>query len=188
MQANAQGVTTVPLKALVPQEVDGQTLPGLASICANPTYYPNSCTQANQCGCVPSDFATILAEDPLLKYSSTESPLSADTSGAAACTNPKASASCRYVPIMVANGSGTQVTELLSGPDDPGGDIPVNTFVQTDSTQTAQTYSQGYAYTVNYSWEQMWKPLGTGLSIRSATQFTSATTKPPVPSTERRTA
>jgi hypothetical protein len=172
MQANAQGVTTVPLEALVPQVVDGQTLPGLASICANPTYYPNSCTQANQCGCVPSDFATILAEDPLLKYSSTESPLNADTSGAAACTNPKASASCRYVPIMVANGSDTQVTELLSGPDDPGGNIPVNTFVQTDSTQTAQTYSQSYAYTVNYSWEQMWKPLGTGLSIRSATQFT----------------
>jgi len=177
MMANAQGATTVPLGALVQQVIDGQTLPGLANICANPIYYPNSCTQANQCGCVPSDFAAILSADPLLNYSPTTSPLNADTSGATNCTNPKASASCRYVPVMVTNGSSTQITELLEGPTSPGGNYPVNTFTQTDSTQTTQTLSEALSTTVGYSWEQMWKPLGTGLSIKSQTQFTWTNTE-----------
>jgi hypothetical protein len=151
MMANAQGQTTVPLQALVPQVIDGQHLPGLGAICANKTIYPNSCTQANQCGCVPSDFAPILAQDPLLNFGPTDNPLNADTSGSAACTNPSAAAKCRYVPVMVANGSSTQITELLAGPQSVGGNIPSNTFAQTDSTQTTQTLSENVTTTVGFA-------------------------------------
>lgn len=168
MQANSSGASTVPVAILTPQLVDGQTLPGLATICANHQYYPNSCTLANQCGCVPSDFTAILATDPLLGYSSTESPLNADTSGATACTNPTSTAKCRYVPIMTQNGGGVQVTELLAGPECSGCNRPVNSFTQTDSTQTTETLTESLAETVGYSWEV--KFAGSGLN--SATQFT----------------
>ena len=124
MMANSHGVTTVPVEKLQQQLVSGQTLPGLANICANPTYYPNSCTLANQCGCVPSDFTAVLNQDPLLNYTATESPLNADTSGATLCTNPTPTAKCRYVRIMTTNDGTTQVVELLAGPDDKGGNQP----------------------------------------------------------------
>jgi hypothetical protein len=149
MQADAQGHTNVPLAILVPQLVNGQHLPGLGNICAsNQAYQNNTCTLANQCGCVPSDFAPILAQDPLLNFGPTDSPLGANTSNATACTNPSSTASCRYVPVMVANGSGTQITELLAGPQSVGGNLPVNTFTQTDATQTSQTLSQSVSHTV----------------------------------------
>jgi len=152
MVANAQGQTTVPLAILVPQLVNSQHLPGLGNICANnAAYQNNTCTFANQCGCVPSDFAPILAQDPLLNFAPTDNPLNADTSGAAACTNPSSTAKCRYVPVMVANGSSTQITELLAGPQSPGGNIPVNTFTQTDSTQTTQTLSESTSNSVGVS-------------------------------------
>ncbi|HZE24362.1 MAG TPA: hypothetical protein VE054_10240, partial [Blattabacteriaceae bacterium] len=151
MIANAQGQTSVPLQALVPQVIDGQHLPGLGNICANKTIYPNSCTQANQCGCVPSDFAPILAQDPLLNFGPTDNPLNADTSGPAGCTNPSAAAKCRYVPVIVTNGSSTQVTELLAGPQSVGGNVPVNTFAQTDSTQTIETFNESLANSVGYA-------------------------------------
>jgi hypothetical protein len=168
MSANGSGATTVPLEALVPQVVDGQTLPGLAVICANHSYYPHSCTQANQCGCVPSDFKTILAQDPLLSYSSTESPLNADTSGATACASPAASDKCRYVPVPTSPGSGVQETELLCGPQSQGGNACVNTFTQTDSDTTTQTLSESDTYSVGYSWGI--SLFGSGMS--SANQFT----------------
>jgi hypothetical protein len=152
MMDNGQGHTTVPLAILVPQVVNGQHLPGLGNICASNTAYQNgTCTLANQCGCVPSDFSAILAQDPLLNFSSTTSPLNANTSSASACTNPSSTASCRYVPVMVANGSGTQVTELLAGPQQQGGNIPVNTFTQDDSTQTSETLSQSTSNTVGFT-------------------------------------
>jgi hypothetical protein len=178
MVANSSGVTTVPVEILQPQVVDGQTLPGLANICAKPTYYPSSCTLANQCGCVPSDFTPVLNQDPLLNFTATESPLNANTSSAALCTNPAPTASCRYVPIMTVNNGTTQVVELLSGPDDVGGNTPINTFAQTDSTQTTQTYTQTDVYTVGYSWDVAWKlPSGTGLDFKSATLFTWTNTE-----------
>jgi hypothetical protein len=152
MMDNGQGQTTVPLAILVPQVINGQHLPGLGNICANNTAYQNNtCTLANQCGCVPSDFSAILVQDPLLNFGATTSPLNANTSSASACTNPSSTASCRYVPVMVTNGSGTQVTELLAGPQSQGGNIPVNTFTQTDSTQTTQTLSQSSEYSVGFS-------------------------------------
>lgn len=173
MMPNAQGQTTIPLQALVPQVVDGQHLPGLGNICANKTIYPNSCTQANQCGCVPSDFAPILVQDPLLNFGPTDNPLNADTSGPAACTNPSSTAKCRYVPVMVASGSGTQVTELLSGPQSVGGNIPVNTFVQTDSTQTAQTLSENIVNSMGLTVDvTLGAGLGIHMGLRNQTTWT----------------
>jgi hypothetical protein len=169
--ASNNNLTTVPVAILTPQIVNGQTLPGLANVCANHTFYPNSCTLANQCGCVPSDFTPILSHDPLLNFSTTQSPLTANTSGASACTNPSSSASCRYVPIMVSNGSGVQVTALLQGPSNPGGNIPNNSFTQTDSTQNSTTYSESFSQTVGFAWQKQWAP-GSGLSLRNATQWT----------------
>ncbi len=168
MMANSSGASTVPVEILGPQSYNGQTLPGLATLCANHQYYPNSCTLANQCGCKPSDFTPILAADPLLNYSSTESPLNADTSGATACTNPASSAKCRYVPIMVSNGSGVQETELLAGPECSGCNRPVNTFTQTDATQTAETLSESVSFTTGYSWDVSLA----GSGLKSANQFT----------------
>jgi len=171
MMDNGSGHTTVPLAILVPQVVNSQHLPGLGNICANNTAYQNNtCTLANQCGCVPSDFSAILAQDPLLNFGPTTSPLTANTSSAAACTNPSSTASCRYVPVMVTNGSGTQVTELLAGPQSQGGNIPVNTFTQTDSTQTTQTLSQSSEYSVGFSVN---RTIGVGFG---GTQFGFSTT------------
>ncbi len=168
MMANSSGATTVPVAILEPQDYNGETLPGLATICANHSYYPSSCTLANQCGCVPSDFTAILATDPLLSYSSTESPLNVDTSGATACTNPSSTAKCRYVPIMTVNNGTVQETELLAGPECSGCDRPVNTFTQTDSTQTAETLSESFSYTEGFSWEVTLA----GSGLKSANQFT----------------
>ena len=174
MLPNALGATTVPVAILEPQVVDGQTLPGLAAMCASHPYYPNSCTLGNQCGCVPSDFAAILANDPLLNYSSTESPLNADTSGATACTNPSSSDSCRYVPML---SNAQQITEQLMGPEDPGGNIPVNTFLQSDATQTTNTLSETTSYTSGSSEAVMWTPLGTGPRLMSMSMFTWGNTE-----------
>lgn len=118
-----------------------------------------------------SDFAPILAQDPLLKYASTESPLNADTSGATVCACPTATNSCRYIPVPVASGSCVQQTELLEGPEETGGNIPTNTFRQTD-TDTTQTYSQSDAYTMGTSVEQSFKFLGSGISYRTANEWT----------------
>jgi hypothetical protein len=160
MMANAKGVTTVPAAILNAQSVQVagqsglQTLPGLGSICAKHPNYPSSCTLANQCGCVPSDFAGILAADPLLAFTNTESPLNANNAN-----NPN-----RFVEITGA--------ELLAGPEEKGGNNPVNSFTESDSTQTAETWTQSLAYTVGYSWEVSWVVLGTGPKLSSATQFT----------------
>jgi hypothetical protein len=171
--ASNNNLTVVPVAVLVPQIVDGETLPGLATVCANPTYYPDSCTLANQCGCVPSDFAPILNQDPLLNYTSTESPLLADTSGATACAAPTAADSCRYVPVPSAPGSTVQETELLAGPECTGCNPPVNTFTQTSSNQKTQTLSQSDSYSVGFSWDVKWNfPGGTGISLANAQQWT----------------
>jgi len=165
-------LTNVPVNILKPQIVDGQTLPGLANICANPAYYPDSCTQANQCGCVPSDFAGILMQDPLLSYSSTESPLNANTDSAALCTNAAPTAKCRFIPIMTSDGSSVQQTQLLSGPDVQGGNNPPNTFSQTDSTTTTQTLSESQSSTVGFSWKQMWGTATDGVGLQSQETWT----------------
>jgi len=164
MKANSHGVTTVPAAILNAQTVyvsgqsGPQTLPGLGNICAHHPNYPNSCTLANQCGCVPADFTGILATDPLLNFTNTESPLNANNTN-----NPN-----RFIEITGA--------ELLAGPEQVGGNIPTNSFTESDSTQTTQTWTYSLAYTAGYSWEVSWQIEGIGPKLASATQFTWSNT------------
>jgi hypothetical protein len=173
MEANSKGVTTVPGAILGPQDHSSgnPTLPGLAPICANHSAYP-SCTTANQCGCVASDFAPILALDPLLKYTTTESPLNADTSGATACANPTASDKCRYVPVPSTPGGSLQEVEIMQGPECVGCDFINNTFMQTDQDTTTQTLSESSSQTVGYSWKVDLFDEEGGPTLTSAKQFT----------------
>lgn len=169
MMPNASGATTVPVAILQPQGANGN-LPGLANICANLiSGYPASCTLANQCGCVPSDFAPILSQDPLLNFTSTESPLNANTSGSASCTNPSASASCRYVPVMISKGSSVQVTETLQGPTCTGCNFSGNSFTQTDATSTTETLNESSSYTTGSSIAVSLPP---SFTLTNSNQFT----------------
>ncbi|WP_150110444.1 hypothetical protein [Granulicella mallensis] len=158
MQSN-NNATTVPLTILQRQfdPATGQNdLPGLASICADQSQYVNNCSQQGQCGCMPSDFAKILANDPLLNGNPTlnattaTNPLSIDTSGVAACSNPTPANSCRYVPVKE-SGSSVQMTTLLAGPECSGCDRPINSYSQTDNSSTTQTYSESHSETASYS-------------------------------------
>lgn len=105
---------------------------------------------------MPSDFAKILANDPLLNGNPTlnattaTNPLSIDTSGVAACSNPTPANSCRYVPVKE-SGSSVQMTTLLAGPECSGCDRPINSYSQTDNSSTTQTYSESHSETASYS-------------------------------------
>jgi len=153
MQASS-GVTHVPL-AILQRQYDPATklydLPGLANICASKVQYQSNCSSGGQCGCVPSDFAAILARDPLVNTSTAYNPLSADTSGASACADPIPGDKCRYVPVTSTPGSSVPETELLAGPDCSGCNRTVNGFTQTDSTTTTQTLSESIADSVSYT-------------------------------------
>ncbi len=172
------GVTTVPVGYLIPQaiasDVDGVNsyMPGLGTICKNNSLYaqqlaadlatpagqtpPAICTQANQCGCAPSDFVKILQSDPLLNYNGTtytaspyagtESPLELDASGATACGEnpvPKAD-SCRYVIVPIETGSTTPLFEQLSGSDGL-------TYTVSDGTSTTETNGGSTNWSVSIS-------------------------------------
>jgi sugar lactone lactonase YvrE len=163
MEANSSGNSTVPIQYLeqqqYPSAIPGapQTIaPGLAAICQNQTYYPNNCSgdPNGQCGCKPSDFAPILALDPLLNYSGTTSPLVADISGASACDfNATSADNCRYVPVPVAPGSTEQQLLTLEGPQYSGGPDSCNSLVQTEQTSTTQTYGGTTAESVGFSFK-----------------------------------
>jgi hypothetical protein len=125
--------TQIPLGVLTPQTVynpttmQNVTLPGLSSICANPLP-TTQCTQSNACGCVASDFATILAQNPLIGTSQTTSPSSVDSN--------------RYVLID---------TETLEGPECSGCDPGTYTFTESDSTTQGTTESETNSYSVGSS-------------------------------------
>lgn len=131
-------------------------LPGLASICANlntSEYNSNNCQPSDQCGCKPSDFSTILAQDPLLTYGPTDNPLNADTSGSGTCgqlPSPPQSARCRYLPL--ADQYGYPQTTSLQGPSCQTCDMPINGGNFSDQYLTAQEYSEGNEYDVSESW------------------------------------
>jgi hypothetical protein len=176
MMPNAKGLTTVDIEDLEPYTTpDNEVLPGLAGICANQAYYPAHCSEDpnGQCGCTPNDFTAILAQDPVLSYGPTESPLNADTSGAAAC-GPCASstASCRYVAVPSGLNSCLPLVETLKGPANPGGVIPQNPFTATDQNSTTTTLSEMQSLTVSSSQDQQFMPFGTGVSLRETNTWT----------------
>lgn len=164
------GVSTVPLSILVPQAIPNDQgtgnsyMPGLAAICKDQSLYSQQlanptqvvCTQANQCGCTPDDFAGILATDPLLNYSSvtgtvnpypdTVSPLSLDGSGSSVCgQNPiPAGSDCRYVIVPISAGSTTPQFLPLTGSGS-------NTYQQTDSTTSSLSTGATTSYNTGFS-------------------------------------
>lgn len=169
VQAGAMQNGGVPIGALNPVSLDGQTLPGLGNICASTEYYPNSCTQQNQCGCTATDFAGILAMDPLLRYPATESPL--DANGSISCTgNPTSTSNCRYVPEL--NSENAPVSVLLAGPQEPGGPSPITPLALTDTNQIATTQTTTTGTTVGFTWAKNFNPGGNGPTITTGTSFT----------------
>ena len=64
--AQLQNPSTIPPAVLGPITINGVVYPGLSNICANPSK------------CVPSDFAAILATDPIISITSNTSPVSID--------------------------------------------------------------------------------------------------------------
>lgn len=126
--AGLQNPSEIPLSVLLPQTVQpGVTLPGLANICAHPLP-PNQCTQANACGCVPSDFAAILAADPLIGSSQTTPPSQID--------------SARFALVD---------SQILEGPQQQGGAPVLNSFNQSDSSLQSQTETETQSNSVSYS-------------------------------------
>ncbi|MGA2674837.1 MAG: hypothetical protein ABSE99_16590 [Terracidiphilus sp.] len=170
-QTNPSGISSVPISSLQPQAVgspvDGvqPTMPGLAAICKNQSYYPDNCNLTaaqggdpnGQCGCTPSDFVAILQTDPLLNYNGTTytanpypgttSPLETDASGASVCDqNPVPStADCRYVIVPIEAGSNTPQFVPLSG-------SAGYTYQQSDSTSTSETLGESSSYNVGISY------------------------------------
>jgi len=177
------GVTTVPFHLLEPIPIPQNSqfpgpafMAGLGAICANNSLYQQQlaadlanpanpaqiCTQANQCGCTPADFAGILQQDPLLNYNSTTftaspysgwvSPLQADNSGAVACglNTVSTSSDCRYVVVpAVAGQPGSQNAVPLSYLMEGGIQSPGYTY--TDQTTSAETITGTTATTVAIS-------------------------------------
>jgi hypothetical protein len=177
MLPNTKGLTSVDIEDLEPITVAGETLPGLAGMCTNQAYYPAHCSEDpnGQCGCTPSDFTTILAQDPLLNYGPTDSPLNADTSGAAACgVCPSSSAKCRYVPVPNGLNSCNPLFEYLKGPASPGGILPVNTFTATDQDSKTTTLNEMQSYSVSSSVDQSFSLLGISLKDTSTWTWTDS--------------
>lgn len=122
----------IPLQKLQPQTINGVTVPGLASICAHPV----TCTLTNACGCVPSDFATIVQQDPLVFDPNNPNTLPS--------AQPTAVDPNRYFPKQI---------ELLEGPDCPPPTCPGtrNSFTVTDSTQVTNSDTITHTYSVGES-------------------------------------
>jgi hypothetical protein len=176
MVPNASGFTTVPATWLNHQTdpATGLQTPGLAAICANviqAEYAANICTLADQCGCVPSDFAPILALDPLLGYSGTTSPLNANISSATNCGSLPIAVSgsnCRYVPVPSSPGSNLQEVQTLSGPESQGGNNNCNPFTQQENTSTTQIYGGTVGESTGFSF----KAGSPGFSVTNANTLT----------------
>ncbi len=146
LEANSSGATTVPASWLNQQSdpATGQMVPGLASICKNlnvAEYQAGACTDEDQCGCTPADFAPILAQDPLLGYNGNQNPLDANNSQPSVCgTLPTpAGSDCRYVPVPDNVGSTVQEELTLSGPDSSTDNFICSPFTQNENQSTVTT-------------------------------------------------
>lgn len=155
--AELQNPSLIPETILAPHTlVTGETLPGVAAICANQTYYPNSCSADpnHACGCVASDFQALLNADPVLNFARAQNPTTVNTSG-----------NTRYDLIYS--------SELLSGPACSGCNTNPNTFIATDSTQTTSTSTSGYSYSQGFS---KGYSLGSIAVLGFSLQYTNANT------------
>jgi len=126
--AGLQNPTLIPLSVLLPQVIQpGVTLPGLAKICAHPLP-PAQCTQANACGCVPSDFTSILDVDLLIGVSQTTPPSQIDAN--------------RFVLVN---------SPVLEGPEQQGSEPVLNSFTESDSTVQSKTETEAQTNTTSYT-------------------------------------
>ena len=175
MEDNPSHHTSVSLGLLEPQP---NGTPGLAAVCANlnlAEYQSLSCTAADQCGCTPSDFAPILAKDPLLNTNplldatTADNPMNVDASGVGNCSSQNPAGDCRYVIVPVSPGSQFQQTTLLQGPTSQGGNRPVNSYTQADSATTTKTLSGSTSESVGYTRKAGFPLIG---SISSTTTWT----------------
>lgn len=157
LNSNIEGLQTPSLMGvalLEPQNTGEGTYPGFDNICANPLP-PSECTQANACGCTPSDFATIVAQDPMVGIGATVAPTSVR--------------STRYVNL--------NEPLLLQGPQQQGSGADQITYSVTDSSLTSTTESQGQSYSVGFEQGYSWNSptiegFGTGFSISNTNTFT----------------
>ncbi len=158
INVNAAGLQTpslIPLSVLLPQTIQpGVTLPGLENICANPLP-PDQCTQANACGCVPSDFAAILAADPLIGVSQLTPPSQIDSS--------------RFVFVN---------SQILEGPAQAGGGPVLNSFTESDSTLQSLTETESFTSSTAYTSSSGFDiPFLFTLTISNSSSFAFTTTE-----------
>lgn len=158
VNVNAVGLqdpTQIGLDILKPQTLGtGLTGPGLASICAHPLP-PDQCTTANACGCVPSDFAAILAQDPLIATSELVAPSQIDSS--------------RFVLVN---------TQVLEGPEQAGADPVLNSFTESDSAVVSQTNSESLTTTTSYTSSSGFDiPFLFDVTLRNTTSFMVTTSE-----------
>lgn len=104
------------------------------------------CTNASRCGSIDFGWnSNTLTANPMPAY---ESPVDADTSGAA-CLTPNSSLSCRYVPVpQSSTNSSPQIVTLNNAFSNP--------ISQTDSTSTATTLSEQTSYNVTLTASRGW--------------------------------
>jgi hypothetical protein len=123
----------IPLDLLEPFTADGVTYPGLSNVCVHPLP-PSECTQANACGCVPSDFAQILATDPLTSLTSDQSPVQIDSK--------------RFFPLNPS----PEPIPFLEGPTTPKGVDTTETFTLMDSQQQAKQQTETTQYSTAFTY------------------------------------
>lgn len=143
-----QNPSSINIDLFEPLLLGGVMVPGLANVCAHPLP-PSQCTQANLCGCVPSDFAPILAADPLVGVSTT-TPLSQ--------LDPN-----RYISVSLTT---------LEGPTCAGCDVPGNTFTESDAAVTSQTSTETTSSTVGFTTSSGFDFFGGGISLVRSSEFT----------------
>lgn len=145
--ADLQGPSQIPLDVLLPQTRNNVSgLPGLANVCANPV---PQCTAA-PCGCTTSDFAGILAADPLISVTlQTTQPDQVDPN--------------RFVFLN---------SQVLEGPECDGCDPLRNSFTETDAQATSQTETQTFSYSVGFTRTSGFSLFGAGLTIANNNTFT----------------
>jgi hypothetical protein len=141
-----QNPSQIPIGTLQPQTRNNVSgLPGLADICSNPV---PSCTSA-PCGCVTSDFSTILASDPMISISLQN-------------TQPDQVDPNRYIFIN---------SQVLQGPQCDGCDPVIVSFTESDSQSTSETLTQTSSYSVGYTRTSGFSLFGAGLTLSNTNSF-----------------